>query len=133
MLKSIAEGRFTKVVMADEQKWTLTEYLYQLDTADFVISVDTSAIHFREGVGKPALGVYSSFTKESRTKYYIYTLSLDVKGNCPIQPCFKYDNSICPHITKESINVPCLSGESVSNQIESILINYLTTINDEPI
>lgn len=66
----------------------LEQYLSDLYYAGFVISVDTSAIHFREGIGKPALGLYSSFTTESRTRDYQFTHSIDIKSDCTLAPCF---------------------------------------------
>jgi len=129
MLKQIAQRHFENVVMADEQDWTLSQYLEKLDRAKFVISVDTSAIHFREGIGKPALGIYGAFTTESRTKYYQFTKSIDVVSLCPLQPCFKHDSEICPHLNGLNY-APCLGRERdvVEHQIETALIQYLKTL-----
>lgn len=122
-LKSAAIRAGYKVVMADEQKWTTAQYLQALDEAGFVISVDTSAIHFREGIKKPALGIYGAFTMDSRTKYYKYTKSIDIKSNCPIQPCFKHEMDRCVFLTKESKFAECLGGESFEQQVYDALIN----------
>jgi ADP-heptose:LPS heptosyltransferase len=81
-----------RLVWHNEKTWPnptpLEQYIADLYYAGFVISVDTSAIHFREGLAKPALGLYSSFSTESRTKYYTYTHSIDIKSPCTLAPCF---------------------------------------------
>ncbi len=81
-----------KLVWHGEKTWPnptpLEQYLADLYYAGMVVSVDTSAIHFREGIAKPALGLYTSFTTESRTKYYQHTQSIDLKSPCGYQPCF---------------------------------------------
>lgn len=123
ILKDVASRYFETVVMADEQKWTTAQYLQALDEAKFVISVDTSAIHFREGIKKPALGIYGAFTTDSRTKYYKYTDSIDVVSGCPLQPCFKHEQDICPHVTKESTHAPCLTGHALEWNIHQYLTN----------
>lgn len=107
-----AKGR-RLVLNGDENgpKTTIQQYLADLYYADFVISVDTSAIHFREGIGKPALGLYTSFSAESRTKYYTFTQSIDVKSPCPYQPCF-YNKRDCPNRVKEVDFVPCLGMDN---------------------
>ena len=131
MLKKIASKYFEHVVMADEQSWTFEEYLQNLDKAKYVISVDTSAIHFREGIKRPALGIYSSFTTDSRTKYYTHTTSINIVNECKFSPCFKHDNQICNNITKESKHVPCLSVE-LSKGIEQQIAEAITNdINKE--
>ena len=107
-LDKLARKYFKNVIHADEQGWTFSEYLHELDKARYVISVDTSAIHFREGIGKPALGLYGAFTTDSRTKYYKFTKSVNVKSSCEIQPCFYHDNQLCPKVTDNF--APCLSN-----------------------
>ncbi len=119
ILDKYAKLFYSNVMHADEQKWTFAEYLQALDRAKFVISVDTSAIHFREGIRKPALGVYSSFTTDSRTKHYQYTKSIDIKSTCPLQPCFKHDDSICPFVKNDF--APCLSTEMTPDIFEQLI------------
>lgn len=104
-----------------EKKWPnptpLEQYLADLYYAGFVISVDTSAIHFREGIAKPALGLYSSFTTESRTRDYKYTHSIDVKSACSLAPCF-INFEKCPVIQsleKDGMPInhaPCLGSDN---------------------
>lgn len=91
-------------------KTPIGQYLADLYYADFVLSVDTSAIHFREGIQKPALGLYSSFSAESRTKYYEYTKSIDIAG-CDIAPCFKNLNP-CPYAKAGYTHPPCMGMEN---------------------
>ncbi|HQQ81930.1 MAG TPA: hypothetical protein PK059_02015 [Cyclobacteriaceae bacterium] len=91
---------------------TIQQYLSDLYYADFVISVDTSAIHFREGINKPALGLYSSFSAESRTRYYHATQSMDIKSPCTIQPCF-YNKTKCPVMMEGDDHAPCLGPDNL--------------------
>lgn len=74
-------------IMQIETK-SLLDFLKVAYQADFSISVDTSLIHFVEGIGKPGLGIYSSFPTYARTKYYKYTKCVDITSPCPYQPCF---------------------------------------------
>lgn len=67
---------------------SLGDFLLDLYDASLTISVDTAMFHFREGVEKPAIGLYGPFPYESRTKYYKYTKSLNIKSDCPFMPCF---------------------------------------------
>lgn len=124
MLKRIANKFFENVYMANEQHLTTDEYIDVLSKIEFVISVDTSAIHFREGIGLPAFGIYGAFTTESRTKYYTQTKSIDVANSCPISPCFTHLYSPCKHNGGFPF-APCLSNE---NQMELELKNYLETL-----
>ena len=123
-LDKLARKYFKNVIHADEQGWTFSEYLHELDKAKFVISVDTSAIHFREGIGKPALGLYGAFTTDSRTKYYKYTQSVNVKSSCEIQPCFYHDNQLCPKVTGNF--APCLSNNINDEQQNSDIARILS-------
>jgi hypothetical protein len=122
-LDKLARKHFKNVIHADEQGWTFSEYLHELDKAKFVISVDTSAIHFREGIGKPALGIYGAFSAESRTKYYEYTESINVKSDCDLQPCFLHQQR-CPKITNETF-APCLTNNILTNEQQDSIIERL--------
>lgn len=122
-LDKLARKHFKNVIHADEMGWTFSEYLHELDKAKFVISVDTSAIHFREGIGKPALGIYGAFSAESRTKYYEYTESINVKSDCDLQPCFLHQQR-CPKITNETF-APCLTNNILTNEQQDSIIERL--------
>lgn len=91
----------------DNKQTKLTQYLTDLYHADFVISVDTSAIHFREGIRKPALGIYTSFSAESRCSGYKFTRSMNMKSPCPYQPCF-LNFKPCGIIREGETHAPCL-------------------------
>ena len=73
---------------------TVAEYLEDVYNVDMVVSVDSAAIHFREGVQKPAIGIYNAFTAECRTKYYRTTKSFDISPVCEKQPCFLHQTKI---------------------------------------
>ena len=90
------------------------------------ISVDTAAIHFREGVERPGLGIYSSFTTESRTKHYRFTHSFDVKSPCRFQPCFKHQseiNEVCRESAGGSLEAPCLSEKYNPGFVDQLVEN----------
>jgi len=101
------------------------EYLLDLFDATLTISVDTAAIHFREGVNKPGIGIYSSFTSDSRTKHYKVTRSFDLKTGCDMQPCFIHQNSknhICPKAQQGQLTAPCMTKE-LTPDIHQQIIN----------
>lgn len=125
VLQDITDRWPGAVIYGYEEKISLQDYLADLYDAELVISVDTAALHFREGIGKPALGIYSAFTAESRTKYYKYTRSIDIKSPCEFQPCFLHDNTGKCH--KANVNdkvAPCLNPEfnpGVVDQVNEFL------------
>lgn len=108
---------------------SLRDYLYDLYDAEMVISVDTAAIHFREGVCKPALGLYTAFTAESRTKFYRYTKSINIKSPCEFQPCFLHANTgKCYKAKPEDLVAPCLDPKfnpSLEEQITKAFTEML--------
>ena len=69
----------------------LKTFLLDCYDADQLISVDSGALHFREGINKTGIGLYNSFTKESRTKHYQYTSSFNLKSECELMPCFLHE------------------------------------------
>lgn len=73
------------------EKTDLKTFFLDCFDADMVISVDTGALHFREGINKPAIGLYNSFSTESRTKHYQFTKSFDIKWDCKLMPCFLHE------------------------------------------
>jgi hypothetical protein len=117
--KGLSSEDIAQIVKDDDERLhiipsrSVGEYLLDLYDATLVISVDTAAIHFREGVEKPAIGIYSSFTTESRVKYYKHIMAFDIKSSCQYQPCFKHGPALTPDVCAfgtTSLNVaPCLS------------------------
>lgn len=90
-------------------------FLHVMATADQVITVDTCALHFREGLKKPAIGLFNAFTAECRTKYYQYTKSFDIKSECPLQPCYQHDSLSLHHCQMgkaEDFAPPCFRSEN---------------------
>lgn len=95
-------------------KSSFDTFLLDLYDADLVISVDTGAIHFREGIQKMAIGLYNSFTVDSRTKYYQFTSSFDIKSNCELQPCFKHErpfDTFCQKGNETMFAAPCFDSK----------------------
>lgn len=98
--------------------------------ADMVLCVDSMPIHFREGIGKPCLAVYSAFESKSRTKWYTHTCSIDIKSDCPLQFCYLHEWMNGQHVPfcpkgKDMKYAPCLSGVSFINQLKKELYAYL--------
>lgn len=91
---------------------SIKEFMLDLYDCDMTISVDSAPVHFREGIEKPGIGIYSSFTTEARTKHYQVTYSFDVESPCRFQPCFKHQtelNEVCQEAMEGSLEAPCLT------------------------
>lgn len=108
---------------------TIEDYMKMLCQVELVVSTDTSAIHYREGVRKPALAAFGAMTVESRTQYYQYTKSFNVKSSCERQPCFAHEltkGALC--WLGENLNTeqtaPCIVGDSFQEQLRMELLNY---------
>jgi hypothetical protein len=104
--------KFTNIVDAQAQGWNTKQYLDALASYEYVISVDTSALHIREGLGLPALGLYGSFHKDSRTSGYVYTTSIQ-SNVCT--PCHARPKTICAK-NNNTPYAPCLMN--IGNQIQ---------------
>jgi ADP-heptose:LPS heptosyltransferase len=74
---------------------TLDDFLLDSYDVDVTISVDTALLHFREGIKRPAIGIYGPFPSDCRTRYYKYTKSIEIESECDKMPCYihvkKYD------------------------------------------
>lgn len=100
-------------------KSNLNQFLFDVFDANILISTDTGALHFREGIQKEALGIYNAFSAECRTKYYKYVQTIDVKSNCKHQPCFL-------HVQKP--DSPCLNDKyCLDMKYNNTLIEQLRT------
>jgi hypothetical protein len=97
-ISAINDSRI-KIISAN----SLSDFFLDMYDVTLSISVDTALLHFREGIEKPAVGLYGPFTSESRSKYYKYTKCLDIKSDCPDMPCFIHVRSadaICSYQEK---------------------------------
>lgn len=111
-------------------------YFNLLASAFLVISTDTAAIHFREGIAKPAIGIFNAMTTASRTMYYKYTHSFNIKSNCPLQPCFchntKGKDEVCPKAVIGSTIAPCLDTAvytpDLYKQLYNNMIDYINNL-----
>jgi ADP-heptose:LPS heptosyltransferase len=110
---------------------SINDFLLDCFDADMVISIDSGALHFREAINKPAIGLYNSFTTDSRTKHYLYTKSFDIKSDCELQPCFFHatkEIKHCPKGTKEMFAAPCFDSKfnlTLQSQLTEIFENNL--------
>lgn len=112
------EAKNVNIIESDNQTFYLDLY-----DADMVISVDTGALHFREGIEKPAIGLYNSFTTDSRTKYYQYTKSFDIKSTCKHQPCFFHERPKVKHCImgkEKDFAAPCFDSGKNDKLIEQL-------------
>jgi ADP-heptose:LPS heptosyltransferase len=97
------------------EKTDLKTFLLDCFDADKVISVDTGALHFREAIGKDAIGLFNSFTADSRTKHYQCTKSYDVKSDCEYMPCFLHETSktrFCKKGKAGMFAAPCFDSKT---------------------
>lgn len=104
-------------------KTDLATFLLDCYDADQVICVDTGALHFREGIDKPAIGLYNSFTVDSRAKHYVHTKSFDIKSDCDLQPCFIHEKpwlKFCPKGNKKMFAAPCFDSKMNKNLNEQL-------------
>jgi len=102
----------------------LEGFLLDCYDADYLISVDTGALHFREGIEKPAIGLYNSFTTDSRTKYYEHTKSFDIKSDCEHQPCFWHERAMMKYCIKGNqsmFSAPCFDSKYNDKWIEQLI------------
>lgn len=110
---------------------SLHDFLMDVYSAEMVISTDTGALHFREGLSLPAIGLFNSFSAECRTKYYQYTKSFDIHSNCPYQPCFKHVNKhdeTCKNYQGNKDIAPCFDAKinrGLIKQLSHIFFNNL--------
>lgn len=106
----------------------LSDYLVWLQDAKLVISTDTAAIHFREGLQKPAIGIYNAMSVESRTKYYKYTYSFDVVSDCDYQPCFTHNvngkDEVCKLSKPGELIAPCLNSKVFTPDLHTQLVKH---------
>jgi ADP-heptose:LPS heptosyltransferase len=100
-------------------KGTMQESLLNQYDARFVVSTDTSAIHFREGIEKPCLGIFSAMTAESRVSGHEFTRGFNVETDCSNQPCFIHETA--PGIKcknyKGKETAYCQTGIKFQNQL----------------
>jgi hypothetical protein len=101
-------------------KCSLSEYFLNIYDADLVVGTDSAAIHFRESVEKPAIGVYGAFTTQSRTSGYKYVKSFNTVSDCPYQPCFIHETKqgeVCQFAKEGDKYAACQSGVNFQNQL----------------
>ena len=106
---------------------SMQQFLCDIYDAGQVVSVDSAAVHLREGINKKAIGLYTSFTTQARTKYYQFVRAFDLKSQCPDQPCFLYQkfmDHVCEY-GEGSLNAPCLDGTK-NQKLQSQLIQIFS-------
>lgn len=112
---------------------SLGQSLANMWDVGYVVSTDTAACHFREGIKKPFLSVYGAFKYEERTQHYLWGRSFNTRSECPIKPCHIHEEEKgqrCPEAkrlirdlgVRDITYAPCQSGDEFKNQ----LFNELT-------
>ena len=94
---------------------TLADFLNDLYDATDIITVDSAAVHFREGIGKRCLAMYNSFDKACRTSYYKHITAVNIKSECDKQPCFKHElksGDLCEKVKKWQYSAPCFMSKT---------------------
>jgi hypothetical protein len=108
-------------------KSSLENFFLDLYDAALVVSTDSSPIHFREGIEKPAIGVFGAMLKNSRTLDYKFTHSFDVKSDCQFQPCIIHETEAIRHCTNANHGdrvAKCQIGVKFQDQLYNELIKY---------
>lgn len=98
----------------------LQQLLLNAYDATIVVSTDSQALHFREGIGRPALGVFGAMTAASRCSGYLYTRAFDVRTGCPHQPCVIHENKkgeVCTNANPGDLVARCQSGPDFQQQL----------------
>lgn len=110
-----------------EGKYNDVKFIYAKDTGEFlkdlydateVITVDSAATHFREGVNKRCLTLYNSFRAEYRMRYYKYGTGANFTSTCEHQPCFQHElikGEFCKNVKKWQYSAPCFRSETNLN------------------
>lgn len=137
-LRNITTDDMNEIIRVDDNRVQVIQprdvhhFLGDLFHADQVISVDTAALHFREGVRRPAIGLYASFDAASRTSGYKFTRSFNLQTTCPHAPCHTHGAALTHDVCKIGSSVmkyaPCLSNiasPKLHDQLVEILKPYL--------
>ena len=109
---------------------TLSDFLNDLYDATDVITVDSAAVHFREGINKRCLALYNSFDKACRTSYYKYITAVNVKSECDKQPCFMHElkaGDLCEKVDVWQYSAPCFRSETnkfLQSELKKIINQY---------
>ena len=109
---------------------TLSDFLNDLYDATEVITVDSAAVHFREGINKRCLALFNSFDKACRTSYYKHIVAVNIKSECDKQPCFKHElqkGDLCEKVKVWQYSAPCFRSETnkfLQSELKKIINQY---------
>lgn len=97
---------------------TVKDWIYYVNAADYIISVDTSTFHLAGGLGKPLVGIFTFANGKTYGKYYDFILVQKHRdnGDWDCGPCYDYKS--CPK-TKNELK-PCLT-ELKKNLLENAI------------
>lgn len=114
-------GELTKLKIPGIYDATIKEWMHYLAAADYVIAVDTAALHMAGGLKKPLTGIFTFADGKVYGKYYNFILVQKHRdnGNWTCGPCFKFMD--CPKCDK--MLKPCLTeltAEELSNGVKEM-------------
>ena len=93
----------------------LRQWLGIINQADYVISVDTAALHCAGGMRKPFVGIFTFVNGETYTKYY--PTAEVVQSECPVGHRGCYNWGLCPK--KSGHELPCHTNVNAKVVLES--------------
>lgn len=102
------------------------QWMSVIHAADYVISVDTAALHLAGGIKKPLTGIFSWADGYTYTQHYptahVVQLHRDRYSELPCCPCYTYGNCV---LAKGQIK-PCLTmitHQMIMDQVVKMLSN----------
>ena len=105
---------------------SIPQWMGVINAADYVLSVDTAAVHYAGSIGKPTVGVFTYADGKIYGKYLprfeLVQLDRD-NGGKPECPCYNW--TLCPYA--EGIIKPCLteiSAKMLTDALDRLLEKY---------
>lgn len=97
---------------------SMSRYLGIINSADYIISVDTASFHFAGGIGKPLTGIFTFADGKVYGRYYQFELVQKHRdnGNWDCGPCYNWGN--CPK--RKTNPKPCLTEITVEMLMDGV-------------